>query len=1014
MLDINGYKIALLLHSGKMFNVYRGMRLRDEHAVILKVCRSDQPSDYEITNLSHEYQILTQLESPFIVGCYDMIKHHQQSILVLDDIGGIDLKQYCGGQALSLTIFFKLALQMCRALHVLHTDYVIHKDINPNNIIVEPVSLKVQIIDFNIASKLSQEVQESTQIQNLEGTLSYISPEQTGRVNRLVDYRSDFYSLGVTFYEMLTGHVPFATEDPLELVYHHLAVIPDPIDSDIPLVVGDIIAKLLAKNVEERYLSATGLIDDLTRCQEQWQASQDIEHFVIGQHDYSDRLTLSQKLYGRDAQISRLLEAFDSVSQGHKDIVFVSGYSGIGKTSLIKELYKPITRQRGYFISGKYDQLQRTEPYSAFIGAFQDLMHRLLTEPQERLHALKEVFIEALGNNAQVIIDVIPTLGLIMGPQAPAPMLMPQESQNRFLMTFQNFIRTLAKPDHPLVIFLDDMQWMDSASFQLLSSILSDPNSHHLLIIGAYRDNEVTADHPLRVFQQNLEKTASITDIKLTPLDQDTIQHMLADSLNCPYPQTEALAILLLTKTEGNPYFINEVLKKLYHDRILRFDHSDHRWQWDMVQIEQQAMTTNVVDLLTQRIGALPEATIAALKLAACIGFSFDLQTLAMLSQQSLETTAQVLWPAVEINLLQPIGEHAHNVTRLNADSKIDPSQQIIYRFNHDRIQQSAYQLIDPDQRPALHLNLGRLFIEDQTFNEHHDRLFEILNHFNQGLILITDPDERLQIATANLWAGQKAKAATAYPIARDYLNMGVELLPTNSWHDHYQLTFDIYKELANTHYLTAQFDQAEECFNLLLKHAQTVLDKVEVYKIKITILGIHDKYQEVIDIGLRCLELLGIKTPRHISKFHILKMIFKIKLTLKFQSIEKVKIYPAVNPNYLAVMQIYELIAAPVSFINRNLYAFNSVQIIYLILKNGYTQDSPMAYIRYAMLLMHSLNRYQEALEFIKAENVMQISFDTVAQKSIIDPENFLLPVIPWSFKLEEGQERLIKIYQH
>ena len=644
MFNINGYSPLEEIETGPHTRICRFLRLEDNKKVILKMPRSEHPTNREIANLEHEFILLKQLHSPGIIQVYDLISPQITPILVLEDSNGQSLSSFLKGRPISLKQFFAIALQLTTILDELYQHHIIHKDIKPANIIIEPITLAIKLADFSISSQLNEETQEQTLPELLEGTLAYMSPEQTGRMNRPIDYRTDFYSLGVTFFEMLTGAVPFQTTDPLELAYAHIAKIPplvSNLNSSIPHMVSVIVAKLLSKAPEDRYAHILRLKKDLEKCAEQWLTKQQIDIFELGQHDIQDKLQLSHKLYGRAVQVNSLLTIFEKINQGSSQLMLISGYPGIGKTSLVNEIHKPITQQRGFFISGKFDQLKRS-PYSAVVEAFRSIIKQLLAEPELKLNQYKQHLLKRLSNNGQIIIDVLPEVALIIGPQPTVPELNPQEAQNRFNLTFLNFVQVFAQADHPLVLFLDDLQWADSASLKFIENLLSDPTMRYLLIIGAYRDNETDANHPLRITLQRLiEAGVLYQSITLQPLQLADIEQLLADvfvrSINSVLHR---LLNCYSKKLQGNPFFINEFLKTLYHEKLIYFFPAESKWVWDITQIAQQNITDNVVDLLVTKIQRLSDTSQQTLKSAACIGHNFDLQTLAIILEQSFEHIA--------------------------------------------------------------------------------------------------------------------------------------------------------------------------------------------------------------------------------------------------------------------------------------------------------------------------------------------------------------------------------------
>ena len=599
--------------------VYRGIRQVDNTPVILKVLKQDYPTPAELTRYKQEYEITNSLNLEGVIKAYSQQDYQRTLVIILEDFGGESLAKLGNELETSFPMplpkFLCLAIEITEILGRIHSNNVIHKDINPSNIVLNPVTGIVKLIDFGIATRLSRTNPTFRNPNVLEGTLAYISPEQTGRMNRFLDYRTDFYSLGVTFYELLTGKLAFTTTDVMELVHCHIAKEPLPpstINPAIPQTVSSIVMKLMAKNAEERYQSAWGIKADLEECLQQLETSRHIADFPLGTQDISDKFQIPQKLYGREVEVETLLTAFERVS-GQKqlttnneqlttnkiEMMLIGGYSGIGKSVLVQEIYKPITQKRGYFISGKFDQFQRNIPYLAVVNAFQGLARQLLSEPESQLQQWRDKLLAALGANGQVIIDVIPEVELIIGKQPAVPEVGLTESQNRFNRVFQSFIRAFCSKEHPLVIFLDDLQWVDSATLKLIELMMTDSETQYLFLIGAYRDNEVESSHQLMMTIERLRKEgATINQMALVPLAPEAIAQLIAETLYCDTASAQPLAELVLRKTGGNPFFVNEFLKTLYQENLITFNFPDlhnPKWNWDLVQIEAKNITDNVV-----------------------------------------------------------------------------------------------------------------------------------------------------------------------------------------------------------------------------------------------------------------------------------------------------------------------------------------------------------------------------------------------------------------------------------
>jgi len=817
---MDNYQILSKIYESSNSLVYRAVHKSRHHAVILKILKKDYPSPSELTRYKQEYEITRSLQIDGAIKVYELLPYKNTLAMVLEDFGGQSLDILLQSQTFSLSEFLSIAIQIAGALGEIHAANIIHKDINPSNIVYNPQIGQVKIIDFGISTKFTRENPTIKNPHLIEGTLAYMSPEQTGRMNRVLDRRTDFYSLGATFYRLLTRKLPFETEDPLELVHCHIAKQPNQVKSpksqvkteEIPQGISDIVMKLMAKNAEDRYQSALGLKADLEECLHQLQQNSKILNFPLGRDDISDQFTIGQKLYGREAEIETLLSIFQTIAEGtsktSREMVLVGGYAGIGKSVLIQELYKPITKQRGYFISGKFDQFQRNIPYSAIASAFKSLVQQLLTESDAQLAQWREKLLASFGANGQVIIDVIPEIEQIVGSQPPVQLLEPTETRNRLNTVFLNFLQVFCQKAHPLVIFLDDLQWADSATLKLLEVIMSDRDLGYLMCIGAYRDREVDLNHPLIKMRDRLQEQGAIVNtIILTPVQVKEIAQLISDALHQDRENVKPLAELVEQKTSGNPFFINEFLKSIYQENILSFDRAGKCWQWDIAQIEALGITDNVVDLMLEKLRKLSKATQQALYLAACIGNSFDLTTLCKLCKSSAEETFHNLLPAIQLGLIQPTSSLEITSSETPLESALIVEE---YKFQHDRVQQAAYALIDDARKESAHLELGRLLLKNLGKAELGDKLFTLVDHLNKGRGLLERDSEKIELAELNLSAGKKAKESTAYTASRDYLILANDVFPGDIWQERYAMAIDLYKELAEVEYLNGNFDQSQ------------------------------------------------------------------------------------------------------------------------------------------------------------------------------------------------------------
>jgi len=759
--------------------------------------------------------------------------------------------------------FLSFAVSISATLDDLHKKEVIHGDIRPGNINWKADNLKASLMN---PSAMGAGISLFS-----AARLPYISPEQTGRMNRFVDYRTDLYSLGVTFYELLTGEAPFISEDPLKMIHSHIAKRPQPPHesrSEVPKQISAIVMRLLEKNAEDRYQSAFGLQHDLKVCVDQLEKSGAIEGFELGLSDYTGIFQIPQKLYGREAEVKSLLDSFTRISDGTVELFLVAGYAGIGKSALIHEVQKPITGKRGYFIKGKFDQYQRNVPYFAWGQAFSSLIDYLLMENEAQLKTWKATILKAVGLNGKVLADVIPNLERVIGPQPDVAELGGQEAQNRFNYVFQSFVRVMAQKDHPLVIFLDDLQWIDSASLNLQKVLLSDPDLAFFLIIGAYRDNEVNASHPLTMSITELERAeVNLKRMSLQNLTANDVSALIADTLHCNRKYSAPLAKLVYSKTGGNAFFTHQLMHTLDDEGVLNFDSNSRQWQWDMNVLKAMDITENVVDLMTGKLQKLPFNTVETIKLAACIGNRFDMATLLIIVNKPEQVVKEWLGPALREGIVSTIDDH--------------------YKFAHDRVQQAAYSLIPEKELKSFHLQIGRLL---QDYPSTQDRIFDIVNQLNYVVELITEPGERTKLAEQNLMAARKAKAASAFTSAKKYAETGIGLLESKSWQNDYELTLSLHNENGELASLTGHYDQIPHILELIRSNAKSFNDQLGICMTQIEAETSQYRFAEALEIGLDLLKDLNIKVPRPPSDEDIQNLYDKLLSLLTDDPIKRIQ----------------------------------------------------------------------------------------------------------------------------
>jgi predicted ATPase/signal transduction histidine kinase len=934
--------------SGTCF--YRAISNHDRRPVILKVVDPGRCRPHEIERLTREYELGKAVRGPAVVEILALDAYQGMPALVMEDFGGQSLDQLLGA-SMELERFLNLAIRITAALDELHQKGVIHKHIEPRNIFTNRDSGEVKLAELGTASRLPREHQAPDSPISLEGSLAYIAPEQTGRMNRAVDRRADLYSVGIVLYQLLTGKLPFAAQDPLEWVHWHIArdaAPPSHLVPELPPQLSRIVMRLLAKTAEDRYQTAHGLLHDLERCLDQWRAAHTIDAFALGEHDLDDRFHIPERLYGRDHELEQLRDAFERVAnQGTSALVLVSGYSGIGKSSLVHELLRSLVQRHGLFISGKFEQTKRDIPYAKVTQAFGELIRQILADSEARLAKWRAALQEALGVHGQLLIDLLPQLELIVGRQPPLDEPPAAEAQYRFRRVLQRFIRVFATADHPLVIFLDDLQWADPASLGLLEQLITDAETRHLLVIGAYRDNEVGPAHPLLAALDKIrEADGKITRVSVGPLSAVEFNRLVADTLRLPFADAEPLARLLFAKTAGNPFFAIQFLLTLHHDGVLALDRRRKVWTWDAARIDTQQLTDNVVELMLAKLKRLRPSTQAALKLAGSLGNQSDLRTLALLSERSVDQTEDDLREAIEENLL------------LRYDSRL--------AFMHDRVQQAAHALIADSERAALHLKIGRLLARGPGGSEG-ERIFELANHLNLGAALIDSREEKHRVASLDLAAGRQARAAGAYESAARYLAAGQALLAPDSWDTEYALTYGVYVERARCEWLSGDFQAADALLETLQARACGPVDQAEVYRVQIEL----DATRGDIERGARtaleaCARLFAMTFPLHPSQELLRQTALRTWDALDGRSIESLaELAPMSDPETRAAAALLSTSLPAAYFADTKLHDLMCCEIVRLSLRHGNTSASPHGYVNYGALIGRMLGKWNEARRF-------------------------------------------------
>jgi predicted ATPase len=854
------------------------------------------------------------------------------------------------GPLLNLTRVLHIAVGLAAALAQVHRRGLLHKDIKPSNVLVDHAG-KVWITGFGIASQVPRERQAPVSLEIIAGTLAYMAPEQTGRMNRSTDARSDLYSVGVTLYEIFTGALPFAANDPLGWVHCHIARQPTPPRNRaaVPDPLSAIVMKLLAKNPEERYRTASGLEADLRLCLEEWQSRGRIDPFPLGAHDRSDQLLIPEKLYGREREIDALLAAFDRVTQGTLELVLVSGYSGVGKSSVVNELHKAIVPVRGLFAAGKFDQYRRDVPYATLAQAFQTLIRQILVESEADVAQWRTILVDALGPSGQLIVDLIPELEFIIGKQPSVPDVPPQDAQNRFQLVFRRFLGAFARPEHPLALFLDDLQWLDAATLELLERLVTHSEIRHVLLVGAYRDNEVGPSHPLmRTLEAIRSARAPVHEIVLAPLGLDDVSRLVSDALHCEPERAGPLAQLVHEKTGGNPFFAIQFLTALAEEGLLRFELDTVAWIWDVERIRTKGYTDNVVDLMVGKLKRLSNLTQDALKRLACLGNEVEITVLSLVFEESEERIHTSLLEAARTGL----------ILRLEGS----------YAFLHDRVQEAAYALIPAGDRVGAHLRIGRLLLASMMPDHLAEHLFDVANQLNRGAPLLIDRDEKARVATIDLRAGRKAKAATAYASARVYFSAGMALLDERNWNTQYDLTFSLWLERAECEFLSGNVDTAEQLIGELLQRGASNIDRAAAYRLMVQLHMVKGEYPQAVDDALTCLRLLGIDLPAHPTREQVQAEYDTVWQNLNGRPIDSLIDLPLLSdPEVQAAMQVLATLSSPAFFTDFQLFCLHLCRMVNVTLRHGICGASAPGCGIFGFILGLVFHRHREGYLFAK-----------------------------------------------
>jgi predicted ATPase/signal transduction histidine kinase len=966
-----GYTFHETLHEGSRSTLIRATRLEDGRPVIFKLPGGDYLGRHRTLEIQREYAICCRVRSDLTIQALGLESLGDRLALVLEDFGGQPLRSLADRQgSVDVKKFLDLAIRVTASLGHIHSRGVIHKDIKPQNILYNPDTRVLKVADFSISATLSLETATPESPTHLVGTLAYMAPEQTGRMNRSVDYRADFYALGATFFELLTGRRVFPYDSPLELLHAHIAQVPpSPRDlvAEVPEQIAAIVLKLLAKDPEARYQGAWGLNADLEECQRQLQEKGSIGRFPLGTSDRSRRFRLPQGLYGRASDLSLLMEAHARTTAGRCELLLVAGSAGIGKSSLVNELHRVIAARQGSLAVGKCDQLNRSIPFDAIQQALLPLIHQTLADGETRTAAMRERLQAVLGGNVSVLVEAVPEMRTLLGEQPPPMPLPPSESSNRLNLVLTRTIQAFATVDRPLVIFVDDLQWADSATLALLQALTRDPDSHHLLLVGAYRDAEVPASHPLAVTLSELRTQGlPLTELHLTPLGPEEVTRMIQEATDATIDRANELGRLIHARAGGNPFSVKEFLRVLHEQELLRTSPQTGRWEWDMAQIEAREIPDDVAILMANELRGLPPATIELVKIAACLGVAFNFQDLSVACATTPTETARVVWSVIERGFVLPLSKD-YLLLDQNGGGTVPADLEVPLRFLHDRVRHAAYSLIPEGERAEWHLKVGlRLFEEARASGTLEERLFTILPHLGHAPERIGPAALRSELMALYMKAGRRAKASGAYRTASELFRAGTALLPETAWEIDHERAFVLHMELAESRFLAGEFAVATQGFTTLLTHARTDTQRSGVLAMQATLASLNSQHAEALRIGLEGLKLFGVELPLSPDGAALGAELGEVAARLGGRSAMELLELPRMSdPRAESSINLLASIAASAYQDNQSLFALLVLRMVRLSLEYGNSRLSPFGYVIYGVLLATALDEPHRGRQF-------------------------------------------------
>jgi diguanylate cyclase (GGDEF)-like protein len=957
----------------------------DSSSVIIKYQNTDYPS-VELDSLwEHEYKTLQSIDSDGVIIAYGLKKNKSSYVLLLEDFSSITLANLIEQDTLSFSQRLHVANQLAIVLADVHRHDFIHRNINPENILIDPVSLKIKLFNFSNATYLSHTKVEMKN-NDLQGRYEYISPEQTGRINVQVDYRSDFYSLGVVLYELFSGRLPFSSTNMMTLLHCHIARTPDlitTVNQEVPEAISLIIAKLMKKSLKCRYQSAFALKTDLNSCYQSWLKNEKIEEFTLTESDVPLHFQVSSKLYGREEELDTLLQGYQRSCIKRTELAMVSGYSGVGKSALVNKLQKSIATNNGILVSGKCEQYNRGQPFSVLIDALQQLLQKILSGNKESQFNWRNKLHLVLGNNASIITEILPALTLIIGEPSSLTTLPPAESELRLNMVFTDFVSALYSSEQPLVIFLDDLQWVDIPTLKLLQQQVGGNSQTGLYIIGAYRDNEVDDSHPLTSTLKVMEQLGNVSKIHLQPLKPKYVQELLNDTLHCSNDDTIALTELCINKTQGNPFFLNQFLLALYQEKDISYNHKQGRWQWDFEQIAQRDMTDNVVDLMIMRLKLLNQETQLLASVAAHLGHQFSFKQISTACQYSVEPTKNILRPLLDAGFILPLDEHCQYV---DDEAHLHPAH---YRFLHDRVQQAAYMLTPEEGREQLLLHIGRNWLEDSVASEIELNLYTLLSLLNGAIQIIDDVDELKQLATLNYQAGLNSKSAANYNDAVNYLRIAEKLLASDTWEIDPQQTIEVHKALIDVEFLAGNIDIAKALYEKCIEKVSIPADKISLILLRAEQCLAHGDFHESVALLMYGLNTLNVQFPLDedsVSKQLENTFIETERLRTQFSEKQLLLASKMIDSSTLLRMEIHNTLATAFYLAGRmKSYAMNACHMVGLTLNYGQCELSSIGYASYATAMSMMGKEYPTCYQISKLAKSVSDLWDSKYHRAMI-----------------------------